>query len=427
MTSRERTLAALRHEEPDRVPIDFGGHRSSGIAAIAYARLREALGITSGEIRVYDMIQQLAIIEPEVLDALGVDTVELGRGFMHDPAAWQEWVLPDGTPCLIPSYLNVERRGGDWFLLDDDGTDLAVQPHGALYFDQVHWPWLEEEPDQQDFADLEEALAGNMWGAAVTPGADIPLTPDGCRQLAGGARRLRESTDRAIVGIFGGNLFEVPQFLYRNDNYLMHLGQFPEDCERLSEALSNLYLSRLEAWLGAVGPSIDVVLFGDDFGGQNGPLISPAMYRRCFKPWQAKLWGRAKELAPHVKVNLHSCGGLEPLLDDLIDAGLDTLNPVQITCDGMDPRHLKDTYGERLTFWGGGCDTRHTLPHARPDEIRAHVGDLLSIWSPGGGYIFQQVHNIQADVPPENILAMFEAVRRHRPAGKPVPANPCQA
>jgi len=407
MTSRERILTSLQHREPDRVPVDFGGHRSSGISAIAYARLKAALGIRAGDIHVYDLIQQLAIIEPEVLDALGVDTVELGRGFMHDPADWKEWVLPDGTPCRIPAFLNVEQRGGDWFLLGDDGTDLAVQPQGALYFDQIHWPWLEREPDQQDFADLEEALAGNMWGTAVTPGADIPLTPDGCRRLAEGARRLRESTDRAIVGIFGGNLFEVPQFLYRNDNYLMHMGLFPEDCERLSEALGEFYLSRLNAWLGAVGPYIDVILFGDDFGGQNGPLISPDMYRRYYKPWHARMWHRVKELAPQVNVNLHSCGGIEPLLDDLIDAGLESVNPVQITCRGMDPKHLKRTYGDRLTFWGGGCDTRHVLPHGTPDEVRDHARKLLSIWSPGGGYVFQQVHNIQADVPPENIIAMF--------------------
>jgi uroporphyrinogen decarboxylase len=322
-------------------------------------------------------------------------------------------VLPDGTPCKIPGYVHVERRGGDSFLVGETGTDLAVQKEGCLYFEQIHWPWQHRSPIEQDFSDLEEALSDNMWCSVVTPGAHIPLTEDGCRKLAEGARRLRESTDRAIVGLFGGNLFEVPQFLYRNDNYLMHMGLHPEKCQQLSEELCEFYLPRMEKWLGAVGPYIDVMLFGDDLGGQSGPLMSPDMYRRYYKPWHAKLWNRVKELAPHVNVHLHCCGGYEPLMDDLLEAGLQSSNPVQITCEGMDPRHLKETYGGRFTFWGGGCDTRHMLPHGTPDEIREHVRKLLSVWSPGGGYVFQQVHNIQADVPPENIIAMFEAAREY--------------
>jgi uroporphyrinogen decarboxylase len=250
-----------------------------------------------------------------------------------------------------------------------------------------------------------------MWTGIPTPGGHIPLTDEGCRQLEDGARRLRTSTDRAIVGLFGGNLFEVPQFLYRIDTYLTHMGLYPEACERLSASLCNYYLPRLEKWLGAVGPYIDVMLFGDDLGGQTGPLMSPAMYRRYYKPWHAKLWRRAKELAPHVNIHLHSCGGIEPLLDDLIEAGLESANPVQITCKGMDPRHLKHSYGGQFTFWGGGCDTRRILPYGTPDQVRDNVRELVSIWAPGGGFVFQQVHNILADVPPENIIAMFEAVR----------------
>jgi uroporphyrinogen decarboxylase len=411
MTPRERIRIALSHREPDRPPIDFGGHRSSGIAAIAYARLKKALGITSGDVYVYDMVQQLAIVEPEVLDAVGADTVELGRGFMLQAADWVPWVLPDGTPCKIPSFIHIERRGEDWYLLSDDGVDLAIQKQGMLYFEQIHWPWLERNIDEQDFSDLEEAFDYTMWTGIPTPGGHISFTEEGLQQLAAGARALRESTDRAIVGLFGGNFFEVPQFLYRMDNYLLYMGLHPEACQRLSQALCEFYLPRLEKWLGAVGPYIDVMLFGDDLGGQNGPLMSPAMYRRYYKPWHSVLWRRAKELAPHVNVHLHSCGGIEPLLEDLIDAGLESANPVQITARGMDPAHLKRTYGDRFTFWGGGCDTRQVLPRGTPDEIRAHVRDQIDILSPGGGFVFQQVHNIMADVPPENVIAMFKAAR----------------
>jgi uroporphyrinogen decarboxylase len=345
------------------------------------------------------------------MDAVGADVVELGRGFLLDESDWKEWVLPDGTPCKIPTYINVEKRGTASYLLADDGVNLAIQPEGCLYFEQIHWPWLDRNPDQQDFSDLEDAFKHTMWTGIPSPGGHIPLTQDGCAQLAAGARNLRESTDRAIMGLFGGNFFEVPQFLYRIDNYLMHLGTCPEACERLSEALCDFYISRLEKWLGAVGPYIDVILFGDDLGGQSGPLISPAMYRRFHKPWHAKLWRRAKELAPHVNVHLHSCGGIEPLLNDLIEAGLESSNPVQISCNGMEPAHLKKTYGDRFTFWGGGCDTRQVLPLGTPEEVRENVRNLISVWHPGGGFVFQQVHNILADVAPENIIAMFEAVR----------------
>ena len=410
MTHRERALASLNHKEPDKVAVDFGGHRSSGIAAIAYAKLKNALAITAGDIYVYDMIQQLAVVEEPVLDLLDVDVIEMGRGFLLDQNDWKDWQLPDGTPCKIPAYVNVERRGDDQFLLSSEGTDLAILKKDCLYFEQIHFPLMERGIEQDNFDDLEQRLSENMWGGVPTPGGHIPLDDEGLKVLAAGAKRLRESTDRAINGIFGGNFFEIPQFLYRIDNYLTYMGLYPEKVVELSEKLLAIHMKNLEKWLGAVGPYIDTIIFGDDLGGQNGPLMSPDMYRRYYKPFHKKLWNRAKELAD-VKVHLHSCGGIEPLLEDLIDAGFDTTNPVQITCAGMDPKQLKQKYGDRLTFWGGGCDTRHVLPNGTPEEIERHTRELVEIFSPGGGFIFQQVHNILADVPPENILAMFRAVR----------------
>lgn len=411
MNSRERVLSAIKHKEPDMVPIDFGGHRSSGIFAIAYAKLKKKLGITSGNIYVYDMIQQLAIVEPEVLDIFGVDVIELGRGFMLDDRDWKDWELPDGTPCKIPKFINVEKRGNDSYIVSDEGVALAIQKEGSVLFEQIHWPWAERNISEQDFSDLEEAFKECIWTYTPTPGSHIPLTEDGLRELETGAKALRESTDRAIIGLFGGNLFEVPQALYGMEKYLMYMALYPEDCIRLSEALCDYYMKNLEKWLSAVAPYIDIVLFGDDYGGQNGPLISPEMYREYYKPYHKKMWKRVKELAPWVGIQLHSCGSIEPLLNDLIDAGLEMVNPVQISCKGMDSRYLKKTYGERLTFWGGGCDTHRVLPYGTPEEIKRHVKEQVSIFSPGGGFVFQQVHNIMANIPPENIIAMFEAVR----------------
>lgn len=410
MNSRERIIKALHHQQPDRVPIDFGGHRSSGISAIAYARLKKALGITTGNIYVYDMIQQLAIVEPMVLDAVNADVIELGRGFLLQDTDWKDWVLPDETPCKIPSFINLEKRGGDWFLLSDDGMDLGVMKKGCLYFEQVSWPWADVDFENQQVYDFDDAFRHSMWTAVSIPGGHIPLIDEGIQELAEGAKCLRESTDRAVLGIFGGSLFEVPQFLYRIDNYLTYMGLYPDACERLTRALCEFYLVRMEKWLAAVGPYIDVILFGDDLGGQNGPLMSPAMYRRYYKPWHSKLWKRAKELAPHVTIHLHCCGGVEPLLGDLIEAGLDSINPVQISCNGMSPNHLKATYGCDLSFWGGGCDTRDVLPNGTPGDVRQHVQEMVSIWNPNGGFVFQQVHNIMADIPAGNILAMFEGL-----------------
>lgn len=412
MNSRERIKTSLKHKQADKVPVDFGGHRSSGIAAIAYAKLKKALGITTGEIYVYDMIQQLAIVEPEVLDAIGSDVIELGRGFMLNDSDWKDWVLPDGTACKIPEFINVEKRGEDSFLLSSDNVDLAVQKSDCLYFEQILWPWLDRNPDEQDFSDLEEAFKHSMWTEIPSPGGNIPLTDEGCKQLAEGAKKLRESSDRAIIGLFGGSFFELPQFLYRIDNYLTHMLLYPESCDRLSQALYELYLPRLEKWLEAVGPYIDVIMFGDDFGGQDGLLISQDMYRRFIKPYHTKLWTRVKEIAPDISIQIHSCGSIEPLLNDLIEAGLDAVNPVQISCKNMDPAHLKKTYGDSFTFWGGGIDTQNTLPFGSEDEIRESINELLSIWAPGGGFVFQQVHNIQADIPTENIIAMFDAVKK---------------
>ena len=224
-----------------------------------------------------------------------------------------------------------------------------------------------------------------------------------------GERKLGQLTDREIIGLFGGNQLEMGQFLYRNDNFFMLLAGEPERAHDFLDRITAMYLRNLEKFLGAVGDSLDVILFGDDLGMQTGPKVSPAMYREFFKPRHQRLWTRAKALAP-VKVMLHCCGGVRELMPDLIEAGLDAINPVQISCRGMEAAGLKRDFGRDLTFWGGGCDTRDILPLATPDEVRRHVLEQLRILSPGGGFVFQQVHNILANIPPQNIVAMLEAV-----------------
>jgi len=229
-----------------------------------------------------------------------------------------------------------------------------------------------------------------------------------------GAKKLRQSTDRLIIGIFGGNMFEIPQLMFRNDNYLLYTAIYPEATLELSEILCSHYMSEMEKWLGAVGPYIDMMLFGDDFGSNQGPIIDPEMYRLYYKPFHQKMWKRAKEIAPHIKIQLHCCGSVEPFLEDMIEAGLDAINPVQISCRGMQLEDLKNKYGGRLTFWGGGCDTQSILGQGTPDDIETHVKKQLSIMKGSGGFVFQQVHNILGNVPAANIIRMFETVARHR-------------
>jgi uroporphyrinogen decarboxylase len=400
MNSRERILAALEHQETDRVPIDFSGHRSSGIAAIAYPKLRNHLGLPAKPIRVYDIIQQLAIVDEDVLDRFGVDTIEMGRGFALDEDSWSPWTLPDGTDCFVPAWTRLEREDGRWVIRSQSGIVLAHMPDGALYFEQTYFPFLEKD----DLNAIGESFGESMWTGIASPPGPI----DG-QALFEGARQLRKNSDRAIIGLFGGNLFEVGQFLYRNDQFMMMLAGDPKHAHRFLDKLVEIHLANLEQFLKAVGEHIDIILFGDDLGMQTGAMISPQMYREFFKERHKVLWNRAKELAD-VKVMLHCCGGVRELLRDLIEAGLDAINPVQISCSGMNASELKAEFGKELTFWGGGCDTRDILPNGTPEQVAEHVKGQVEILRKDGGFVFQQVHNILANVTVENITAMFDAV-----------------
>lgn len=404
MTGRERIQTALAHRRPDAVPIDLSGHRSSGIAAMAYPRLRAALGLEPRPVRVYDIIQQLAVVDEDVLERFGIDTIELGRAFSREESDWAEWVLPDGTPCLVPAWSVPEREEGRWVLRSEDGKVLCAMPDGAIYFEQMYFPYYED-----DTAPLDAAMAEGMWSALCSPpGPDVDADA-----LAAGARVLRAGTDRAVIGLFGGNLLEAGQWLYRMDRFLMLLAAEPQQVHRFLDRLVEFHLGNLERYLAAVGDSIDVIAFGDDLGTQTAPQMSPAMYREFFKPRHAAMWRRAKELAD-VKVMLHCCGEVRALLPDLIEAGLDAINPVQISCPGMDAAGLKADFGRDLVFWGGGCDTQTVLPTATPEAVADHVRRQVAVLSPGGGFVFQQVHNILANVPAENIVAMLDAVRSVR-------------
>lgn len=411
MNSRERVIAALAHQQPDQVPISFGDHRSGGISALAYARLRDYLGLPQQPVRVYDIMQNLAVVGEDVLQFFGTDSVSLDRAFAEQEDIWHEWELSDGTPCLIPAWIEPERHGDGWVLRAPDGRAIARNPAGAPYFDHIYFPQAGARLPEDEAA-LADVLEESMGSTFSVPGPGVTAA----QSIAGDvdiARRLRERTERAIIGVFGGSLLELGNHLFRHDNFYMMLASEPEKVHAILRCLTDHHLRDLERFLQHLGPHIDIILFGDDLGMQIGPLLSPKMYRELFKPYHQELWRRAKELA-NVKVLLHSCGSIRAYLPDLIDAGVDAINPVQISAHAMDAAALKRDFGEQLTFWGGGCDTQQVLPAGTPDDVRRHVTQQMEILAPGGGFVFSQVHNIQDDVPPENIVAMVEAVHACR-------------
>ncbi len=408
-TSRQRVLDAMNFKEGP-VPIDLGGHRSSAISALAYAKLKRALGITSGDIYVYDVMGQLAIVEREVLAVFGVDTIELGRAFCLREEDWKEWTLPDGTPCKIPAYLDVRSEDGENFIHNMKTGELrAVQVRGALQFERVNQPFADYDLEDGIDAPFEAWASGSMSGTPP-PGSEPDMTPEALAPYARQAADFYKSTDRAVVGAFGGSLFEVTHWLFGMENDLVQMSACPDEYEALIHKIGDRHLADLAVWLDAFGQSVDVVLFVDDFGGQSGPLMSPDMYRRYFLPVQKKMWAMVHERS-NAKTNLHSCGSIDAILPDMIEAGLDSVNPVQITCVGMDADSLKKKYANKITFWGGGCDTRDILPRGTPAQVREHVLRQCEAFSKGGGFVFQQTHNIMPEVPPQNIIAAFAAVQ----------------
>ena len=408
MNSRERILAAIEHRQPDKVPVDLGATPSSGISAIAYGNLKKHLGLTQGGTLVYDVVQQLAQPEDAVLDRFNIDVVDIGRAFNTEAAAWQPTTLMDGQSALYPAWFHPERQAdGSFIARMPDGLDIAHMPARGTFYDQTYFPYLEDFP--ADYRDLDKEMGKVLWAALVHSPWDHARDPGFWETLRAKTLELRRTSDRALMIVVGCNLFEWGTFLRRMDNFLMDLAAEPEQVDRLLDALMERHLATLEKVCRAVGDIADIVRFGDDLGTSAGPFMSPNMYRQLFKPRHTMLCDYVHKHSK-MKTFLHSCGSIRALLPDLIEAGYDIINPVQTTCLGMEADGLKKDFGKDICFWGGGCDTRTVLPTGSPQEVKDHVKRRLEILMPGGGFVFNTVHNILPDVPPQNIVAMFEAV-----------------
>jgi uroporphyrinogen decarboxylase len=408
MNSRERILAAIEHKQPDRVPIDLGATPSSGISAIAYGNLKRHAGITTGQTQIYDVVQQLAQPEDVVLDRFKIDVVDVGRVFNASPADWYDIKTADGQTAQYPVWFHPEQQpDGSFIARHKDGTDLAHMPAGGTFYDQTYFPYLDAYPD--NYRDLPDVMGKILWAAFAHSPWDHAGEPDFWQQLRQRALALRKNSDRAIMIACGCNLFEWGTFLRRMDNFLMDIYTEPEQVERLLDALLEIHLRGLAKVCETVGDVVDILRFGDDLGMDSGCFMAPEIYRNLFKPRHAQLCAYVHKHSK-MKTFLHSCGSIYAIMPDLIEAGYDVINPVQTTCRDMEPERLKREFGKDITFWGGGCDTRTILNRATPAQVKEHVKQRLEIFAPGGGFVFNTVHNILPEVPPANIVAMYEAV-----------------
>lgn len=411
MTSRERVVAILNHQPADKIPVDCGAMHSSGISAITYNALKQELQIAEGETKVYDIPQQLAIPEDWYLERFQVDVIDLARAYSNNLDDWKDWTLRDGSAAKYPAWIRIEARGADFVCFNDEGEEIALMPEGSIFFDQTLWPLLDKHPDT--FDNLPELFNKIMWTATPDPLWKHARDPDFYTKLRETAKRLYEETDFAVTVNYGSLIFELSQWFFRNDEFFIRLISEKKQIETLLDTLVEYHLARLEPLLEAVSPYAQVLIMSDDLGMQDRPLVSPRMYRKLFFPRHKEIFQFVKQQS-NLRTFMHTCGAIAPLIPDLIEAGLDIVNPVQTHATGMEPEKLKREFGNDIVFWGGGVDTQHTLFHGSEQEVRDEVKRNCEIFMQDGGFMFAQVHNMLAGMPTKNILAMYDEVNRIR-------------
>jgi len=384
MSSRERIRATLDHREPDRIPFDLGGSRMTGIHVRAYAGLRDALGLPPVEIRVGDLTQQLAEVDTDVIDLLGCDVRVIGP--RQASGYRREMVEADG-------YVSFR---------DEWGAGRRMPLDGGMYFDTFGSP-----------------LGGEVDAAAIDafPWPD-PADPARYAGLAATARRIVDEEGRAVLigSICGGlseGLFKMRGF---EDGY-MDLAAEPDRARQVMEKILEIKLAYWDRALAELGDAVDVIGEADDLGGQDRTLFAPATYRALVKPLQRELFSFIHSRTS-ARVFFHSCGAVRDLIPDLIEIGVDILNPVQVSAAGMDSAELKREFGRDIVFWGGGVDTQRVLGGGTPDGVRVEVRRRIADLRAGGGFVFAAVHNVQPNVPPENLVAMWETWREEAAYGR---------
>jgi len=381
MTARERLLTALNHREPDRIPFDLGSTQVTGIHAVAYRRLRKHLGLTAVEPCICDVVQGLALPDEDLVERLGVDV----RGLF--PLNSHNWKI------------DIRDAGAYRAFVDEWGMTQHQPRDGGLYFSIV------ESPLDHEGLTTAEVLR-HTW-----PDTADPQRIAGLRELA----QTYRDQGRAVMikGVLAG-IFEMSQRVRGVERMMVDLAADEALACAILDRMVELKIRFWEMALPRLGDLVDVVSEADDYATQTSQLISPRMFRRIFKPRLQAVFSRIHQLAPHAKLFFHSDGNIRPILPDLIEIGIDILNPIHITATGMDPAALKRDFGKDVCFWGGGVETQTVLPFGTPQDVRDNVRRNVDALAPGGGYVFNTIHNIQADVPPANIVAMIEALREGR-------------
>lgn len=412
MTPRERVLSSINHQNTGSLPLDLGSNVSAGISGMAYGKLKKYLGINKGHTRIYDVVQQVAQPETEILDIIGADCLDVGRVYNLEDSDWYDVTLSDGSTAQWPSWFRpIHSKDGSYDYYDTDGIHIARMPNGGMCFDQQYFPYKDDIPDNLDDLDLQ--MSRVLWSTLVHSPWDHASEEGFYEELRRRCLVLRASTDRALMITCGCNLFEWGTFLRGMVNYLMDIYSEPEFIIELNEALMERHLETLRKTCDAVGDVVDILRFGDDLGMNTGLFMSPEKYRELYKPYHTKL-NEYVHTHSNMKTFLHSCGSISPVIGDLIDAGYDILNPVQTSAKDMEPEMLKREFGRDITFWGGGCNTRKILNHASPQEVYDYCRRMIDIFFQNGGFVFNQEHNILPDVPSENIMAMYRAVEDAR-------------
>jgi len=378
MTSRERIMLALNHQEPDRVPLDLGGSPgNTGIAKKAHAHLLEHLGIQGEEAEVYDVFQQLVKPDEQVLQKFDVDVIGIRS---TSPASWK---------------LNITEDRDNYYYTDEWGIKLKMPKRYGYYFDMVEHP----------LAGLDiDSLKDYQW-----PDPHDPGRKEGLKEYV---KHLYENTGYALFfNAPCSGIFEQSTFLRGHENFYIDLIADPRLAEAIMDKMVEFYLGFWEEMLSIVGKYVQVVKMGDDLGTQKALLISPELYKKYVKPREQEVFSFIKQHTD-AKLYFHSCGAIYDLIPDFIELGVDVLNPVQVSANGMDTKRLKHEFGDRLSFWGA-IDTQKILPFGHPRDVEYEVKKRIEDFAPGGGYVLSSVHNIQANVPPENIIAMFEAAQKY--------------
>ena len=390
---------ALRHEEPDRVPIDFGGTVDSTIMAVGYQELRKRLGLGPSTTRVQDVFQQTAMIEEDMRQKLGVDTMPV----FGEPTQWRRGTLADGSFAELPAkFLPEVQDDGSQVVLDTQGHVVLKMPASGHYFDPVYSPLA----DATSVRDIQKHI-DTIENYDTPSYLDTPY-----EELARNAKALRENTDYLLVAFFGGHIFQAAQSLRGWETFLLDLLMNQKFAEALMDQLAEANIRRFSRFAETVGPYVDVVQFEDDLGMQDRPLLSPSLYRKTVKPYHQKLFRFAKSSCSAYLL-LHTDGAIAPFIPDFIDMGIDAVNPVQVSAAGMDTKELKKQFGREIVFWGGSCDSQKTLPFGTPQEVTNEVRRRIDDLAPGGGFVFAPIHNVQSGVPPENVIALFEAALKY--------------